>query len=328
MNGLKRVGRARIPRILGGLFVIGGAVVLMLLPIASVAGEAVATTPPHCSVGSEPWQPAYDPVSHEVYIPNFDSSSVTVLKGTCTVAATVKLPSGSFPSSAAFDPINNDVYVTDMALNQVYVISGTKMITTITDPSFDGPRGIVFDPLGPALCVTNYNGDTVSFIGPSNTVAFALPVGDGPLGIGFDPYYGTINVVNLDSDNVTVFDGFTLAHLGDVTVGGGPTQVAFDIVDDLDYVTNSLTNSVSVIADTSVVGTINGFHEPVGIAWSQAKLELYVPDEATGKVSVVSGLSIVKTISAAKGAYFDTYDDFNDKVYVTDLTTNSIYVLS
>ena len=201
-----------------------------------------------------------------------------------------------------------------MALNQVYVISGTKTIATITDPSFDGPRGIVFDPAGPALCVTNYNSDTVSFIGPSNTVAFSLPVGDGPLGIDFDSYYDTINVVNSDSNNVTVFDGFTFAHLADVTVGGAPIQVAFDVVDDLDYVTNSLTNSVSVIAYTSEVSSISGFHQPIGITWSQANLELYVPNEATGKVYVVSGFSIVKKISVAKGAYFDTYDEFNDKV--------------
>jgi hypothetical protein len=39
-------------------------------------------------------------------------------------------------------------------------------------------------------------------------------------------------------------------------------------------------------------------------------------------------LTVVKKISAAKGAYFDTYDEFNDKVYVTDVTTNSVYVLS
>ena len=97
MNGLKRIGRARELRMLSGLSVIGAALVMSLLPVAGVEGQVVAAAPPHCSVGSEPWQPGYDPVSHEVYVPNFDSSSVTVLKGTCTVAATIKLPSGSFP---------------------------------------------------------------------------------------------------------------------------------------------------------------------------------------------------------------------------------------
>jgi len=318
--------------ILGGTAVIGAALVMLLLPIASAAGQVVKATPPKCSVGTNPWAPAYDPVDHEVYVPNFGTAdvtgSVTVLKGTCTVAKTITLPSGSNPSAAAFDPMNNDVYVTDMSLNQVYVISGTKIVTTITDPSFDGPRGIVFDPLGPAMCVTNYLNDTVSVISAFNTVAFAIPVGNGPIGIDFDSYYGTINVANYDSNNVTVYDGFTFGHIGDVPVGGGPLGVAFDIVDDLDYVTNSVANNVSVISYTSPVATISGLTEPEGITWSQAQLGMFVPSGSVGKVYVLSGLSIVKKISIPEAGLFDTYDEYNDKVYVTTPATNSVYVVS
>ena len=69
LSDLKGRGDARFAGILAGSIVIGVALVMVLLPVASVAsfgGPLTAATQSICSVGTEPWKPAYDPVDHEV----------------------------------------------------------------------------------------------------------------------------------------------------------------------------------------------------------------------------------------------------------------------
>ena len=118
-----------------GMVLTSGLTAVVQGGVAPAANEALAT-PSSCRVGHDPSVPAYDPVDDEVYVPNEGSSNITVIKSTCTVAATITLPETSEPTAAAFDPATNCIYVTDINLNQVYVISGTSIRSTITG-SFD-----------------------------------------------------------------------------------------------------------------------------------------------------------------------------------------------
>src|SRR5580658_7499950 len=131
MSEFGRSRSARIGTFLGVSLAIGALVFVTFLSGTVAAPSTATSTPTACTVGKQPGYPAYDPVNHEMYIPNSLSSNITVLKGTCTKVATITLPAGSFPLQAAFDPQNNHIYVTDNLLNQVYDIAGTKIVATI-----------------------------------------------------------------------------------------------------------------------------------------------------------------------------------------------------
>jgi hypothetical protein len=119
MSNLGRLGRGRLGTFLGLSTAVLTLLFVALLPGIMAAPALPGTAPKTCTVGKQPGFPGYDPVNHEMYIPNSLSSNITVFKGTCTKVGTIKLPSGSFPLQAAFDPQNNHMYVTDNLLNQV-----------------------------------------------------------------------------------------------------------------------------------------------------------------------------------------------------------------
>lgn len=304
-----------------------------LMLISAVSGAASATpvakaVTKKCTVGKDPEVAGYDPVTHNMYIPNAMSGTVTVFSGKCTLVKTIKLPSGSDPIQAAFDPQNNRMYVTDYVLNQVYDIKGTKIAATIT--GFDAPYGITYDPGDEVLAVANNYGDTVSFVLGTNIVG-GESVGAYPNFIGYDPFQGTLLVTNFGSANVTIINAVSLGHMGDEPVGSEPAGVAFDYANSLDYVTNYVSDNVSVIDGLGYrVATISGFSGPSFVAWSQASLHMYVTNVVNGKVYEISGYSIVKKVGTSSSGYpvGVTYDEANDLMYVTESNSDTVYLLS
>lgn len=267
-----------------------------------------------CGVGTNPTYLAYDPVNHEVYVPNAVSSNVSVIKAPCTVVANITLPYGSEPVAAAFDPQNNYMYVTDQALNEVYLISGTKIVKTLNGSEFDGPYGVVYDPAYGAMVVTEYGSNEVSVI-RDTTFEFNVHAGIvEPEGIDYDPYWGFLDVGAEMYHNVTILDASNFSHVASVSVGFSPGAIAYDPADFEDYVTNAGSNSVSVLNGTVVKHTITGPVLPRFAAWSQAKLAMYVTSD--GWLFVIRGNSVVQKISTP-GDFGIAYDDATNNVYVT-----------
>jgi YVTN family beta-propeller protein len=324
---------------LGAAFAVAIAIGMVLSPAVLSAVSAQTTgavnTPvkdAKCKVGIGPQDPAYDPVNHEIYVPNAGSANISVVKAPCTKAGTIKLPEspeGTYPVAAAFDPQNNYVYVTDVDANAVYVISGTKLVATLH--GFDRPEAIVYDPSRADMIVTNFDGDNLTQVYATSAIG-SIPVGMAPDGIDYDPTDGVLNVANYYSGNVTVLDAVTLTTEFSVGVGSNPEGVAYDPSDYFDYVTNFGSGTVSWLdGDVFPGGSISGFDEPSSATWSQAKLAVYVTNYGSGVLSAIggaSGTSIVQNITVAKGIDGSAYDDANDTIYVTDSTTGFLYVYS
>jgi DNA-binding beta-propeller fold protein YncE len=341
MSGIDRDTRQWADRkrkivFIGALVLAIGAGMVLTSGLAAVVQGAVAPaanaaleTPTSCRVGHDPGIPAYDPVDHEVYVPNEGSSNITVIKGTCTVAATITLPRTSEPTAAAFDPATNCIYVTDIELNQVYVISGTSIRSTITG-SFDEPYGLGYDPAANSLAVTNFAGNTVSFIDAGNTVTKIVGVGTAPDAVDYNLPYNTLVVANRGSDNVTILNAhFPFDPVGNLAVGSGPEGVSYDPEDQEIFVANTGSDNVSVISGYLLATTMTGFNAPLDAAWSQAHLRLYVTNNGgSGKIFEVNGTSIAKRISGVKGADGATYDDNNNEIYVTEESQSEVYVTS
>ncbi len=342
MSRLDTVRRWTWLGILGTLVAVGVLLLTTVLPTAAPslarpsALFASTAASAHCSVGSHPEFPAYDPVNHEIYVPNGLSSNITVLNATCARVATVTLPKGSSPTQAAFDPVNNRVYVTDYALNQVYEISGTKLVSTITGLS--QPSGIIFNPIFGDMVVANYGANDVAFLNTAVAgVSFTQMVGVEPWAIAYDPSPGILLVTNFGSNNVSVVPANGAGPITSIPVGDHPQGIAYDIADAAAYVANYGSNNVSVIGTSGPpVATLTGFDEPSSVVWSQSALGIYITNVGSGKVDVLAGTngpsgaaSVVKTYTTAStaGAFGLAYDEATDDMFVTAVSNDRVYIV-
>jgi len=325
----------------GALLVI---VATLLMGVPSVGGmelgqgsvqPAVRTSPSvpsgtYCTVGTTPEFPAYDPVNHDIYVPNLGAGDLSILNDQCGVIKTVLFPSGAQPRAAAFNPGNNWVYVTDQHLDQVYVISGTALTLTITSPAFKAPYGVAYDPGDAVMAVADRGSNTVTFIS-GGIVAFTTTVGDGPTMFAYDPYFGTFLVTNYKSNSVTALDALDPALVDDlnIPVGTQPVGIAFDDADSLDYVADSGSGNVTVISGYGgLAGSVSVGKTPMGVTWDQAKLSIYVVDSGTNNVSVLRLLKVVRTIVGPSGSHLVgiAYNEASDQVFVTASGSKEVYI--
>jgi DNA-binding beta-propeller fold protein YncE len=317
-----------------------GALTLLPLVSAQVAGGhsvggasgVIASPSVTCATGSGPYYPGYDPVNHDLYVPNDGAGTITVLNRTCHLVGTITLPSGASPEAATFNPASDRMYVTDDSLDFVYVINGLKVTQTISNTLLTDPISLIWDPGDSMILVTNsYAGfDVVAIRGSS--VLGSVPVGIFPGKMCYDPYFNTILVVNEGSRNVTILNAYDPLGpaVANVPVGFDPAGCAFDVTDNYDYVTNFGDDNVSVLYGNGVaVGSVNVGSLPAGIAWDPAKLRMYVVDTGSGNLSIIRGLKVVKTVKAGiKSAEGLAYDDANNKMYVASYSGDKVYVES
>jgi DNA-binding beta-propeller fold protein YncE len=310
---------------------------LLAVPLLAVAHPVRVTTsirltaPPSCALGNFPTGPAYNPVNNYIYVPEQSSGKITVLAPPCTVVATITLPSGANPQFAAFNPQNNYIYVTDHSLSQVYVLLGTSLVSTLTSGAFNAPSGIMFDPGDSVMFVANFGAANITAIF-GTTVGGVINVGIQPTGIAYDPYFNTLLVCNYGSSNVTILSSatypFTATHTS--AVAGSPESIVFNPADNFDYVASYGTDNVTVMTGLGgVVANVPVGHGPIGVAFSQAKLEVYVTMRNSNSVWVLSGTAVVKKVALGVSVIplGLTYDDANDKIYVAGAGTNLLYAL-
>jgi DNA-binding beta-propeller fold protein YncE len=353
MRGRRFRRNRRILTVLGSSIALGAMLVIVVL---ATPGSGVTTerssflskpTYTACPVGSDPFLPGYDPVTHDMYVPNLLSGNISVIGGTCTSVGTITLPAGAQPMQAAFNPADNDIFVTDNALGQIYQISGLTVVNTITNAKvgyIPSPWGITWAPvLGSsegALFVTNSNSfwTLVELEGPNFSVANdalqRYPF-DSAQGVAFDPYNNCLWVVYPSNNSVIAWYPPNIAKGSKVIhVGTEPTEVAFDYADGYVYVTNTASDTVTVLNSTfGIVGSISGFSDPEGVAWDQSTLTIYVASSGNDKLYEIggsSGLSIIKKVSlpSSSDPLFVAYDGASGRLYVTQGLGDAVYAVS
>jgi YVTN family beta-propeller protein len=299
-----------------------------------------------CAVGAYPGFPGYDPVNHDLYVPDLNNATVTVLDKTCSIVGWVPLAPGSEPVQAAFDPMNNVMYVTDAGLNRVYGLSGLAIVSVWEAHKYhlNMPWGIVYDPefhtnlfnVGGGMIIANSGGDTLSAVLTYENVTKwdgLIPVGNSPVQVLFDPGAGALFVTNIYSDNVTVVNAQTAAGIANVTVGKDPYGLAYSSYNEEVYVANSGGTNVTVLyANGATAGDITGFSDPNGVAFDQATERTYVTNFNKGTVIAIGGkygLTVEEkySTSSGDGAFGATFDPADNDVYVTGAFSNTVYVL-
>jgi YVTN family beta-propeller protein len=228
------------------------------------------------SVEKSPVGIAVNPTASWIYVTNLDSRSISVIDGISnSVDETIRLGGESIPYGIAVNPLTNRIYVTDIGTNSIHVIDGqtNKLISNV--PVGMKPAGIAVNARSNALYVTNYDSDDMSIIdGSTNQLVKNIPVdGDKPIGVSFNPISNKVLVSNIGSETVSVLNISDIDNakvLKNINVNPSTTPiydekntlldipanlefplitsfVTFDSTDNLAYLTNTASNTISVI---------------------------------------------------------------------------------
>jgi DNA-binding beta-propeller fold protein YncE len=188
---------------------------------------------------------------------------------TNTVVATI--PVGADPNGIAYDSAKGEMFVTNAGTNpgdisaanfntgNVSVISDAtnSVVATVTVGPFPVSAGIAYDSAKNEVFVT-YQGKTATSSSPANT--------------------GGVSVIS-DADN-TVIATMNMANLGAVAYDSGKSEFF--------VITSPKSVSIISDSTNSVVGTKSAGSSPVAIAYDPAKSEIFVTNTDTNTVTIIS----------------------------------------
>lgn len=183
-------------------------------------------------------------------------------------------------------------------------ISSHTALTNVTAGT--NPFGVVFDPDGSRVFITNMGSDNVTVINTvTNTVITTLTVGDDPRGIAITPDGQKLYIANFGDDNVSVFNAQTLMSITTIGVGIEPFGVAVSPDGLRVYVTNSMDNDVTEIntaTDMVVAPDIPVGNNPRGIVFSTDGLRAFVANSGPNNVGIISVMGRNQTSTISVGS--------------------------
>ncbi len=272
------------------------------------------------TVGAEPYSAVYDYGNGLVYVLNENGNSVTVFNGT-TVAGTVKV--GISPQYGAYDASDGLVYVPCDGSNAVYAINGTSVNSTIAVGDY--PLNATYDPDDGDVYVDNQLSNTVSVINETHVIA-TVAVGSEPWSGVYDAWNGWIYTPNGGTDTVSILNGTKLAAT--VRVGSQPFYGGFDNASGLVYIANFGSSNVSVINGTSVIGNVAVGSEPLGAAWDADDGNVYVANSGADNISAIDGTTLVATYGGGSFAQNIIWASGDDDLYVPNESSDNVTVLA
>jgi YVTN family beta-propeller protein len=182
---------------------------------------------------------------------------------------------GGIPYGIAVNPLTNRIYVTDISSDSVHVIDGATN-EYISDVKVGmKPVGVAVDARSNTVYVANHDSNDISIInGSTNQLRENVPLdGTKPVGVALNPITDRLYVSNIGSDTVSVLDISNVGNtimLKNISVNPSTKSlyneasslinlpvnvdfplvasfITFDPTDNLAYLTNTASGTVSVI---------------------------------------------------------------------------------
>ncbi|WP_458690840.1 serine/threonine-protein kinase [Nocardia tengchongensis] len=350
----RRVRRRLLAVAAAAVAIIAAVAVVLMWPKPPPHGSPAFTVSP-VAVGKNPQGVAVDATTHNVYVANYDSGTVSVLDGT-TLAVTATIENIPHAMGVAVDPQTRTVYVTDYAdSGKVFVIDAHTNTVAATIAVGANPDNIAVDPRTHLVYVTNATVDllvegqtgartgskpgSVSVIDPrARAVTATVGVGIRPIEVVVDVDRSRLYVGNDGDNSVSVIDLSTNTVAAIVAAGRGIEGLALDHRSGTLYVANNLGDSVWTIdTHTNRVTGIIPVHRPSMIAIDQDRRILYVGvllangdpttldltpmaiDADTNKVTPIPGSGGATAAAAV--------DPGTGAAYLVDNADNTVYVV-
>ena len=218
-----------------------------------------------------------DQSSNWVYVTNIDSSSISVIDGiTNKVIRTIN--GISTPYGIGIDPVSNKLYVSNIANSTITIMDEDNYNFIKNIPAGKSPVGIDINEKRNLVYVTNYASNSLTMInGTNGTVIKSIQTGQFPVGVKINPVTNKVYVSNIGSNTVSVINETSLEKIKDIQVNPSsiteregypstiPTNIKFpliasfvaiDPITNLVYITNTASNTLSIIdgkEDESIV---------------------------------------------------------------------------
>jgi YVTN family beta-propeller protein len=212
---------------------------------------------------------------------------------------------GAGPVALAYDSTNGDIYAANSAANNVSVIDGAtgSLVTSIslipdgliggglTDIAFDPNNGDLYVSVEGCTCslpgnVTIIDGTTNHVVGEIDD--WGVP---GPSAVAVDIQNNELYAVD-PAGFLSAFNATTDSLISTTSLGSAPEGIAIDSENGYIYVSNLLSDNVTVIDSSTnrAVGSIAVGMGPMGIAFDEANNNLYVANQNSGTLSVINSI--------------------------------------
>lgn len=287
--------------------------------------------------GGSTGPPSFDPLSGEVYVPEFYAHAVTVLRG-ISVVASVAVPGN--PESVLIDPANGFAYVSSSNTSYVAVINGTTVQSEVAVGTCSG--GSVFDLRNSFVYTTlPCLGEVAVLNGTSLLATISLPGANASYqtgGSSYDPANGFVYVSDPWNGDLYVVNGTAL--LATVSLGGFLSAGTFDASTGLLYVTDGTIGTLDIVNGTSLVGNVSFGGSAYGSGYAfratydSANGLLYVPFQGgkatNATVAVLNGSTLLSTLDMgpllAGTSSFGAYGNGTGFVYQTTSESENLGV--
>lgn len=224
--------------------------------------------------------------SERLVVANSASDTVSVIDAS-TNAVMATIPVGDRPTGAGAATFGSRVYVTNEMSGTVSIVDAAALAVVATVPVGIRPVGVAASPLGAEVWVANAGSHNVSVLSTAtDAVVATVPVGVSPFGVAFSRDGGRAYVTSQD-DRVWILDTATKAVITTVAVGHSPFGIA--VLDELVFVTNQSSDTVSVIEGTIKVADVQAESDPTGIVAERNGGSVWVAKQAVSVVSVMWG---------------------------------------
>jgi DNA-binding beta-propeller fold protein YncE len=273
---------------------------------------------------------AIDPSTSTAFIADNGNGKVSVVGDlSLGTVATFSFGPNTRPYDVAIDPTTHNVFVTLKAADELVEIDGatcnadvahpscTERVLSLADVHYPGgsfPEGVAVDSgTGTVYVALSDFGGAIAVISEASFTALGtVPGGNDPDGVAVDDNTHEVFFTATQSDAVGGFDGATCnatnqsdcpTTASGVSVGLDPTNVAVDPALNRIYVSNTESNTVTILTASSgqVVGTIHlspVVNEPVGLAIGPGGTSLLVACAAKGS-SGRAGVAVVSLTTHA-----------------------------
>ena len=224
-------------------------------------------------VGDSPVQTVYNPLNGYIYVTISNSKRVDVIDPS-TNNVIKSIPVGVHPTGIAYNPNNHYIYVSNSnQFSRSVSVIDSATNTVIKDiPLLGSPWRITFDSNNGNMYVTLITANMVAVIdGTTNSVikTIVMPVfppypgsptpGTSVGSIAYNPFNNFVYVSHLNSQYVTGIDDSTNIVTKTIQVGYYPFTIGYHPNNHNMYVTNSVSNTTSVIGpgnETSTTRTL------------------------------------------------------------------------
>lgn len=290
---------------------------MALVVLATMLGTTVIGAPAAATVeldtiavGDFPQRIAISQDSSTAYVSNRNSDSVSVI--TLATRATRTITVGDEPAGIALRPGSTELWVTNFGSDSVSVINTVTRTVTQTFSVGDGPIELTFNASGSRAYISYYNASAVGVINGSTKAAVGSPIAVDafPIGIALDEPRNRLLSVGTNANRVIVIDLLGVAAPVYKTVGTTPNDIVVSPGSGRAYVSNSGSNSISVIrlqnlALDTYQFSVGQLPQPTGLALHPTASYLFTANLGDGSVSVIDleGEGVVSTIDTANGTF-------------------------